>query len=165
MTITAQSSPEMTLQDMDMQARMDPTRAETSYVKGRSLFLKREDAPYRSLVSLESSTYQGLMYRVCHCLSAHGLADCAPVHDLACVRPFPGAFCATHLACVCICTVFGAVGGVLHMHVEHPIHLGLAVGVLLQTFHATMYRSCYASSSTNDVNYTALVENTPVRSH
>lgn len=47
-----------------MQARMDRARAETSFVKGRSLYLRREEAPYRSLVSLESSTYQGLMYRV-----------------------------------------------------------------------------------------------------
>ena len=43
---------------------MDRSRPETSFVKGRSLHLRREEAPYRSLVSLESSTYQGLMYRV-----------------------------------------------------------------------------------------------------
>lgn len=78
MTITPQSSPEMTLQDMDMQARIDPTRAETSFVKGRNLFLKREDAPYRSLVSLDSSIYQGMMYRVSFRLSGLCLAVRAP---------------------------------------------------------------------------------------
>lgn len=64
MTITPKLSAEQTLAEIDSQARIDPTRAETSFVKGRNLFLKREDAPYRSLLSLESSTYQGMMYRV-----------------------------------------------------------------------------------------------------
>jgi hypothetical protein len=36
--------------------------------------------------------------------------------------------------------------------------------VYFSTFHVTMYQSCEASSSTNDVNYTVLLENVPAYS-
>lgn len=65
LTITPKSSPEQVLREMDMQARMDHRRPETTFVKGRSLYLNRvEGTTIRTLVSLESSTYQGMMYRV-----------------------------------------------------------------------------------------------------
>ena len=47
-----------------MQARVDPTRGETSFVKGRHVYLGRLDKKFTSRLSLESSTYQGIMYRV-----------------------------------------------------------------------------------------------------
>jgi hypothetical protein len=69
LTITPKSSPEQVLREMDMQARTDPARPETTFVKGRSLFLTREEGmTVGALVSLESSTYQGMMYRVSSCV-------------------------------------------------------------------------------------------------